>query len=234
MALPKISQPIFQLTLPSTGKVVHYRPFTVREEKLLLMAQESGERRDIINVYKQLINNCAIDPVDVDNLAAIDLEYFFVCLRAKSVSNISKVQVKDKDDGKFYEVEINLDKIEVHRNNSGTDNKNIKLTDSVGVVLRYPTFQTLAKIGVNENKTESTLAVLRGCIAQIYEGEEVYDTANYTEKELDEFILSLSVQHVEKIQEFFETMPKLVYKAKYVTEDKQVKELTIEGLENFF
>lgn len=232
MALPKINQPIFQLTLPSTGKVVHYRPFTVREEKLLLMAQESGERKDIVGVYKQLINNCAIDPVDVDNLAAIDLEYFFVCMRAKSVSNISKVQVKDADDGKFYEVEINLDKVEVQKKTSV--NNNIKLTETVGVVLRYPTFHTLAKIGGVENKTDSTLAVLRGCIAQVYEGEEVYDTANYSDKELDEFILSLNVQHVEKIQEFFESMPKLVYKAKYVTEQKVVKEVLIEGLENFF
>jgi hypothetical protein len=115
MPLPKISQPIFQLTLPSNNKVVHYRPFTVREEKLLLMAQESAERKDIINVYKQLINNCAIDQVDVDAMAAIDLEYFFVCLRAKSVSNISKIQVKDVDDGEMYEVEINLDKIVVEK-----------------------------------------------------------------------------------------------------------------------
>lgn len=196
------------------------------------MAQESGERKDIVNVYKQLINNCAIDPVDVDNLAAIDLEYFFVCLRAKSVSNISKIQVKDKDDNKFYEVEINLDKVEVQK--KANVNNNIKLTESVGVILRYPTFQTLAKIGNIESKTDSTLAVLRGCIAQVYEGEEVYDTVNYTEKELDDFILSLGVQHVEKIQEFFEAMPKLVYKAKYVAEDKQVKEVLIEGLENFF
>jgi hypothetical protein len=232
MPLPKISQPIFQLTLPSTGKVIHYRPFTVREEKLLLMAQESGERKDIVNVYKQLINNCAIDPVDVDSLAAIDLEYFFVCLRAKSVSNISKIQVKDKDDGKFYEVEINLDKVQVEKKSDVSNN--IKLTESIGVVLRYPTFQTLAKIGANENKTDSTLAVLRGCVAQVYEDEQVFDTVNYSEKELDEFILSLSVQHVEKIQEFFVSMPKLVYNAKYVTEDKVVKELTIEGLENFF
>lgn len=232
MALPKISQPIFQLSLPSTGKTVHYRPFTVREEKLLLMAQESGERKDIINVYRQLINNCAIDPVDVDTMAAIDLEYFFVCLRAKSVSNISKVNVKDADDGKTYEVEINLDKIEVQK--SANVKNNIKLTDSIGVILQYPTFQTLAKIDAKNDRTESTLSVLRSCISQIYENEEVYDTVNYTEKELDDFVLSLNAQQVEMIQQFFMSMPKLVYKAKYITEDKQLKEVTIEGLENFF
>lgn len=233
MPLPKISQPIFQLTLPSTGKVVHYRPFTVREEKLLLMAQESGEKKDIINVYKQLINNCSIDQVDVDNLAAIDLEYFFICLRAKSVSNISKVQVKDKDDGETYEVEINLDKIEVERKGAGQDNKNVKLTDTVGVILKYPTFKTLSKIE-DATEVDSTLAILRGCIEQIYEGEEVFDAANYSKQELDDFILSLNKSQVEEIQKFFESMPKLVYNAKYMTKDRVVKELKIEGLENFF
>lgn len=233
MPLPKISQPIFQLTLPSTGKVVHYRPFTVREEKLLLMAQESGEKKDIVNVYKQLINNCSIDQVDVDNLAAIDLEYFFVCLRAKSVSNISKIQVKDKDDGEMYDVEINLDKIVVERKNPETDNKNVKLTDTVGIILKYPTFKTLTKIE-DGSEVDSTLAILRGCIEQIYEGEEVFDAANYSKQELDDFILSLNKAQVEEIQKFFESMPKLVYNAKYVTKDKIVKDLKIEGLENFF
>lgn len=231
MPLPKISQPIFQLTLPSTGKVIHYRPFTVREEKLLLMAQESGEKRDIVNVYKQMINNCAIDPVDVDSLAAIDLEYFFVCLRAKSVSNISKVLINDKEDKETYEVEINLDKIEVER--KGNVSNNIKLTDTIGVVLKYPTFNTLSKIE-DASPVDSTLSILRGCIHQIYEGEEVFDTANYSKQELDEFILSLNKNQVEEIQKFFEAMPRLVYNGKYMTKDKVVKDVKIEGLENFF
>jgi len=231
MPLPKISQPIFQLTLPSTGKVVHYRPFTVREEKLLLMAQESSEKKDIINVYKQLINNCAIDPVDVDALAAIDLEYFFICLRAKSVSNISKIQVKDSD-GEMYEVEVNLDKIVVERKNTEVSN-NIKLTDTVGIILKYPTFKTLSRIE-DATEVDSTLAILRGCIEQIYEGEEVFDTSNYSKQELDDFILSLNKNQIEEIQKFFESMPKLVYNAKYLTKDKVVKDLKIEGLENFF
>lgn len=231
MPLPKISQPIFQLTLPSTGKVIHYRPFTVREEKLLLMAQQSGERKDIINIYKQLINNCSIDPVDVDNLAAIDLEFFFVCLRAKSVSNISKVQVKDKDDGEMYDLEINLDKIKVERKDNVSNN--IKLTETVGIILKYPTFSTLSKID-DAADVDSTLAILRGCIYQIYENEEVYDTANYSKQELDDFILSLNKNQVEEIQKFFEAMPKLVYDGKYLDKNKVVKDIKIEGLENFF
>lgn len=231
MPLPKISQPIFQLTLPSNNKVVHYRPFTVREEKLLLMAQESGERKDIINVYKQLINNCAIDQVDVDSMAAIDLEYFFVCLRAKSVSNISKIQVKDRDDGEMYEVEINLDKIVVEKKENVSNN--VKLTDTIGIILKYPTFKTLTKVE-DGSEVDTTLAILRGCVDQIYEGEEVHDTANYTKQELDDFILSLNKNQVEEIQKFFEGMPKLVYNAKYVTKEKVVKDLKIEGLENFF
>lgn len=231
MPLPKISQPIFQLTLPSNGKVVHYRPFTVREEKLLLMAQESGERKDIINVYKQIINNCAIDPIDVDSMAAVDLEYFFLCLRSKSVSNISKVIIKDAEDEQNYEVEINLDKVEIQKKDNISNN--IKLTETVGVILHFPTFSLLSKIEESD-QMNATFAILRGCIHQIYEGEEVFETANYTSQEMDDFILSLNKTHVEQIQKFFEAMPKLIYNAKYVTKDKVVKDLRIEGLENFF
>lgn len=231
MPLPKISQPIFQLTLPSNGKVVHYRPFTVREEKLLLMAQESGERKDIINVYKQIINNCAIDPIDVDSMAAVDLEYFFLCLRSKSVSNISKVIIKDAEDEQNYEVEINLDKVEIQKKDNISNN--IKLTETVGVILHFPTFSLLSKIEESD-QMNATFAILRGCIHQIYEGEEVFETANYTTQEMDDFILSLNKTHVEQIQKFFEAMPKLIYNAKYVTKDKVVKDLRIEGLENFF
>jgi len=231
MPLPKINQPIFQLTQPSNGKVVHYRPFTVREEKLLLMAQESGERKDIINVYKQIINNCAIDPIDVDSMAAVDLEYFFLCLRSKSVSNISKVIIKDAEDEQNYEVEINLDKVEIQKKDNISNN--IKLTETVGVILHFPTFSLLSKIEESD-QMNATFAILRGCIHQIYEGEEVFETANYTLQEMDDFILSLNKTHVEEIQKFFEAMPKLVYNAKYVTKDQVVKDLKIEGLENFF
>jgi hypothetical protein len=228
MPLPKISQPIFSLTIPSTGKTIRYRPFTVREEKLLMIAQESGERKDIINTYKQLINNCCIDPIDVDRLASFDLEYFFVALRAKSVSNIAKVIVKDAEDGEEYEVEVNLDKVEVVKKKD-VDNK-IQLTDTIGVVLQYPTFDTI----VNQQGNVDIVGILRGCITQIFEGEEVYDTANYTNKELDEFILSLNKQQMEKIQEFFEALPKIVVQAKYMSKDNKVKEVTIEGLDSFF
>jgi hypothetical protein len=229
MPLPKISQPLFSLTLPSNGKTIRYRPFTVREEKLLMVAQESEDRKDVINTYKQLINNCCIDPVDVDTLASFDIEYFFICLRAKSVSNIAKVLVTDKDDGEQYEVEVNLDKVEVVKKES-VQNK-FMLTDTVGVVLKYPTFETLS--GMDAERAD-ILTVIRGCIDQIFEGEEVFDTANYTKAELDEFILSFNKQQMEKIQEFFEAMPKIVAKAKYMTKDNQIKEITIEGLDNFF
>jgi hypothetical protein len=229
MPLPKISQPIFSLTLPSTGKTIRFRPFTVREEKLLMIAQESGERKDIINTYKQLINNCCIDPVDVDGLASFDIEYFFINLRAKSVSNIAKVLINNEDDGQQYEVEFNLDKIEVVKKEGVTNN--IKLTDTIGVVLKYPTFETL--VNNNSDKVD-ILSILRGCITQIYEGDEVFDVANYTAKELDEFILSLNKQQMEQIQVFFESMPKIVAKSKYMMKDGTIKDVVIEGIDNFF
>lgn len=229
MPLPKISQPIYSLTLPSNNKTIRYRPFTVREEKLLMIAQESDDRKDIINVYKQLINNCCIDPVDVDKLASFDIEYFFIQLRAKSVSNIAKVLVTDRDDGEQYEVEVNLDNVQVTKSQD-IGNK-IELTDSVGVILQYPTFEVLAN---NKKDEVDILTILRGCITQIYEGEEVFDAVNYTPKEVDEFILSLNKQQIEKIQQFFEAMPKVIAKCKYVAKNNEVKEITIEGLDSFF
>lgn len=232
MPLPKISQPIFQLTLPSNNKVVHFRPFTVREEKILMMAQESGDKKDIVNSYKQLINNCAIDPVDVDRLASFDLEYFFIQLRSKSVSNVSKIQVKDQEDGELYEVEVNLDKIEIVKDSNVSNN--VKLTENVGIILKYPTFNVLAGINDADDKMDTTLSILRGCIDQVYEGEEVHDTANYSASEMNDFILSLNKSQIEEIQKFFEAMPKLTYKAKYLNNKKEVKEITIEGLDNFF
>jgi len=231
MPLPKISQPLFQLNIPSTGKAIRYRPFTVREEKLLLMAQESGDKNDITNTYKQLINNCCIDPIDVDKLASFDIEYFFICLRAKSVSNISKVLVRDED-GEQYEVEINLDKIKVESNEEVSNN--VKLTDTIGIILKYPTFNVLASINNVEDKMDTTLSILRGCIDQVYEGEEVHDVSNYTAQEVNDFILSLNKNQIEEIQKFFENMPKIVYDAKYVNKNKELKEVRIEGLENFF
>ena len=229
MPLPKINQPIYQLTLPSNGKVIHFRPFTVREEKLLLMAQESNEQKDIINTYKQLINNCCIDPVDVDKLASFDIEYFFISLRAKSVSNVAKILITDQDDKEQYEVEVNLDKVEVVKKPNVSNN--ISLTDTIGVILQYPTFESIAAQG---NDKVDTLTILRNCITQIYDGEEVFDVANYTTKELDEFVLSLNSHQMEKIKEFFESIPKIVAKVKYITKAGEVKEMTIEGINNFF
>lgn len=234
MALPKLNQPVFELTLPSTGNTIRYRPFTVKEEKLLLMAQESGERKDIINTYKQLINNCCVDPVDVDNMASFDLEYFFICLRAKSVSNIAKVIVKDGDDGNTYDVEINLDKVEIKRKQNVSNNILLSEEDKIGIVLKYPTFSMMSKIKNDQSQLDTTMQILRGCISQIYQGEEVHNATDSSDKELDEFILSLSKSHVEAIQKYFEAMPKIVYEAKYVKKDGTVKDITIEGLENFF
>ena len=193
------------------------------------MAQESGEEKDIINTYKQLINNCCIDPVDVDKLASFDIEYFFILLRAKSVSNVAKVLIRDQEDEEQYEVEVNLDKVEVVKKPNVSNN--ISLTDTIGVILQYPTFESIV---AQSNDKVDTLTILRNCITQIYDGEEVFDVANYTTKELDEFVLSLNTHQMEKIKEFFESIPKIVVKVKYITKAGAVKEMAIEGINNFF
>ncbi len=231
MGLPKIKQPVFTMTLPSTKKAVRYRPFTVAEEKLVLIAKE-GDLKDTINVYKQIINNCCLDQIDVDKMASFDIEYFFINIRAKSVSNIIEATIKDHDDGATYPITIDLDKIKV---TESKHSNNIKLTDSIGVVLRYPTFEALTTIETTsvgqENKVMSLMA---SCIEQIYEGSEVYEVSNYTRSELEEFVSSLGMKELGLIKDFIEDMPKVYVDVTYKTSAGKEKSIKLEGLQSFF
>lgn len=229
MALPKIKQPIFTMTLPSTNKATRFRPFTVAEEKLILIAKE-GDEKDIVNVYKQIINNCCLDPIDIDKLASFDIEYFFINIRSKSVSNIIEATIKDDEDGNTYPIIIDLDKVKVTENSKPN---NVKLTDTIGVILRYPTFEHLTEISKLSEEDQVT-HLMMCCIEQIYEGSEVYETANYTRSELEEFILSLGMKELTLIKEFIEGMPKVYAEVSYTTKAGKKKELKLEGLQSFF
>lgn len=230
MALPKIKQPIFELTLPSNGQVVRYRPFTVAEEKILLVAKESSDTKDAINAYKGIINNCCLDPIDVDKLCSFDIEYLFINLRSKSVSNVIEAQITDATDGLKYRLEINLDTVQVSKPDV---NPNIKLNEDVGVVLKYPTFDYLSSLNTTDESSQM-FEVIIGCIDQIYEGETVYEASNYTRKELEEFIMSLGMKELTKIKEFFEQMPKVYIDATYTRKDGTEAQTRVEGIQSFF
>lgn len=230
MALPKIKQPLFTIEIPSTKQVVRYRSFTVAEEKLLLIAKESSELSDIINVYKQIINNCIVDEIDVDSLAYFDLEYIFLMLRSKSVSNIVEIQVTD-DDGSKYQVELNLDEVKVKEQ---TVNKLIEIDDSIKVMMIYPSYESLLSLQSNSGDSSLMLKIVRDCISQIYEGEDVYETSNYTTSEMDEFVMSLRSKDLLKIQGFFEDLPRVYADIKYTNRDGIEKEIRLEGMQSFF
>jgi uncharacterized protein YfkK (UPF0435 family) len=230
MALPKIKQPLFSLEIPSTKQIVRYRSFTVAEEKLLLIAKESSELSDIINVYKQIINNCIVDDINVDSLAYFDLEYIFLMLRSKSVSNIVEIQVTDDDESK-YQVEINLDDVKVTEQ---TVDKLIEIDDSIKVMMTYPSYESLLSLQSNVNDSSLMLNVVRDCISQIYEGEEVYETSNYTTSEMDDFVMSLRSKDLLKIQKFFEDLPRVYADIKYRNRAGVEKEIRLEGMQSFF
>ena len=230
MALPKIKQPLFTLEIPSTKKTVRYRAFTVAEEKLLLIAKESSEISDIINVYKQIINNCVVDTIDVDKLAYFDLEYIFLMLRAKSVSNIVELQISD-DDGSRYPVEVNLDDVKVKEQ---TVNRLIDIDGTIKLMMDYPKYESLLELQANNQDPSMLLKLVRDCISQIYEGEEVYETSNYTKSEMDEFVMTLSSKNLIKIQEFFEDLPRVYADIKYRNRAGEEREIRLEGMQSFF
>ena len=233
MTLPRIKQPIFELTIPSTKEVVRYRPYTVSEEKLVLIARESDEIKDIINVYKQIINNCVLDIKDVDKLAYFDLEYIFLMLRAKSVSNILELTVKDDQDNETYRIKLDLEK-EISVSEPKTSNF-IKLTDPISVVLKYPSYEIVSLIAENKiDSAESVLMVIRDSIDQIYDGETAYDVAEYSKTELDDWLMSLGTKDLAKMQEFFVGLPKITANISYKRKDGSIRELTLEGIQSFF
>lgn len=228
MALPKMKHPTFEMKIPSTGKAIRYRPFTVAEEKLLMLAKESEDAKDTINAIKQLIINCVIDKIDVDKLTYFDLEFFFLMLRAKSVSNIVELEVKD-DDGNTYPIEADLDQLLVSQSKC---NPLIDLGSGFKVLMKYPSYEVISTL--HNMTADDTLSLVRECIEQIYDGDTVYETAEYTTSELDEFVLSLGAKQMEMIQKFFEDMPRVYLDAKYRTKSGETKEIKIEGLQSFF
>ena len=232
MTLPTINTPTYELEVPSTKEKITYRPFLVKEEKILLTAMETGGEQDMVLALKQIVNNCLLSEIDIDHLATFDLEYIFLNLRSKSVGEVATVNITCPDDEETQvPVEIPLDEVEVTFP-EGHSNK-VELTDTIGLTMKYPDF-TLAS-ETRETNTEYLFDMIKGCIAQITEGETVHERVDFNEKELDTFLDSLSTKQLEGVQNFFETMPKLRHEIT-VTNPKTKKEnkVTLEGLDAFF
>jgi hypothetical protein len=233
MALPKIEHPIHTVELPLSKKKIRFRPFLVKEEKLFLFASQSGDAKDLYNTIKQVINNCALEPVDIDTLPLIDLEYFFIRLRAVSVNNIVNVTYKDNEDEKNYPFAIDLDKVEVEWKPGHTNI--VKVSPEISVKMRYPV-GSLDKV-IEESGTDPTeaeFAVIRSCIEEIHYNGEVHKAQEAPVEELTAFMESLDNAAFEGIQKFFLTMPSIKYEVKYKNSLGNDRVITLTTLEDFF
>ena len=232
MVLPVINTPTYTLAIPSTKEEITYRPFLVKEEKILLIAMETGGEGDLVNALRQIVNNCVESELDLDKLATFDLEYIFLNLRAKSVGEVATINVTCPDDNETQvPIEVNLEEVEV---TFPEDHSNrVELTDTIGLTMKYPDFSLALVTG--ETNTEYLFKMIRGCIAQITEGETVHERVDFNDEELDTFLDSLNSKQLEGVQKFFETMPKLRHEI-MVTNPKTKKEskVTLEGLDAFF
>lgn len=232
MGLPKIDQPLFTLTLPSTGNEIKYRPFTVKEEKILLIAQESNEVDQALTSIKQVVNNCLVN-ADIDDLAMFDLEYILLCLRSKSVDNNISFSITDPDTEEKVQLEMDLNDVSV---SWPEDHSNqIKINDDYVLIMRYPSvneFFILLKDGIDNQ--HANFEIMTNCMSQLASEDEVYKFSDFDNKEIETFVDSLTSDVIHKIRNFFETMPKLRHEIHY--ENSQGKEQTfvIEGMQTFF
>jgi hypothetical protein len=236
MALPKLNAPTYELEIPSTDEKIKYRPFLVKEEKILMMALETKDNAQIINAVKDIVTECTFSKVNISTMPMFDTEYIFLQIRSKSVGEISKVKLLCPDDKKTYaDVEIDLNEVKVQ---VGDDHTNkIKLTDDMGIIMTYPNIDSFANTGIQDINAGNMLEVIGSCILQIYEekGEKVYEAKDQTKKELSEFIEQLNTKQFKDVQMFFDTMPKLKHEVTIKNpKTKKESKITLTGLNDFF
>ena len=239
MPLPKINTPTYEMTLPSTGKKIRYRPFLVREEKILIMAMESENMSDITNAIVQILGECILtENVKVEDLATFDIEYLFLNVRARSVGETVDVNITCPDDEETQvEMTIDLDSIKIQKTRG---HKNIiKLDDDLSMKLRYPSLQQFVENNFETvdglSEVSQSLSMIASCIDMIYNQEESWEASDYSKKELDDFIGQLNTKQFKEIEKFFTTMPKLSHKIVVKNPTTKVEsEVVLEGLAAFF
>jgi hypothetical protein len=235
MALPKLNVPKYKTNLPSTGKVVNYRPFLVKEEKLLLIATETGNQSDLVRAIKEILSNCT-DLKDVNSLSTFDLEFLFLKIRTKSVGENVEVTVTCPDDNETeVAVSIPLDEINVVKDKK--HKTELKLSDEIIITMGYPSVETFVTMNFDteQSQVDQLFEMAASCIETIADANQVYECKDSTKQELLEFFDQLSTKQFVMIQEFFETMPKLSHKVKVTNPNTGVEsEVVLEGLASFF
>ena len=234
MALPKMDLPTYELEVPSTKKKIKFRPFLVKEEKVLLMALETDDEKNIKNAVFELLKSCISTRIKLESLASFDLEYIFLNVRAVSVGEIVQMNITCQDDNET-QIKYNLNLTDVNVIfPKGHDNK-IMLTDTLGVIMKYPSFDGFIQGQFTDNKEFDVIKVVAESIDQIFEGEEVYDESTTSKKEFVQFVESLTNPQLEKIQAFFETAPRLEHSFKVTNPNTgKESEYSLRGLQSFF
>ena len=236
MALPKLTTPTYELEIPSTDEKIKFRPFLVKEEKILMMAMESKSSADITQAVKDIVTACTFDKVKIDDMPMFDVEYIFLQIRAKSVGEISKLKLLCPDDKETYaDVEIDLNEVKVQVGDNHTNK--IELGNGMGMIMKYPSVDSFADSGIKDINPSNMLEVIGSCILQIFEkkGEKVYETKDQTKKEVEEFIESLNTKQFKDVQQFFESMPKLKHEITITNPKTKVEsKITLTGLNDFF
>ena len=237
MALPKIETPTYTMVLPSREGEIKFRPFTVKEEKILMIAAETGEQKDMLRAMSDVIKSCTYDVVICDNLPVFDIEYIFLQLRAKSVGEIAKFRVLCPDDMKTYtEIEIDLTKVDVQVDDDHDNKVVIDEKRNLGVVFDYPTLSTydISK-DIDTVSTEDVFNLIYSCVNHIYEGDKIYPGKDSTLKEKKAFFESISQKNLVDIRKFFDSIPRLKQEVEVENPKTKVKSIvTLKGLQDFF
>ena len=236
MALPVLTVPTYELEVPSTDEKVKYRPFLVKEEKLLLIAIESEDNGEIVQAVKTIVDECTFNKLNLGKLPIFDVEYIFLQIRAKSVGETTNLRLLCPDDRETYaKVEVDLTEVLVQVD-EGHTNK-IELTDEMGIIMQYPNIDSMVDVGIADINASNMLDVIATCIDKIYDkgGEEVHMAVDSTKKELVEFIEQLNTKQFAEVQKFFDTMPKLKHTVKVKNpKTEKESEVTLSGLNDFF
>jgi hypothetical protein len=232
MPLPKIDLPIYQCELPSTGKPIKFRPFSVKEEKILLTAQESEDPKQVILAIKQILTNCLVD-VDVDKLAVFDFEYLLIVLRSKSVDNIVQFEIKDPDTEESVKLEVDISKVKVEKDPKHTNKVDLS---PYSLFLKYPNIDEIDVLFKkdSESSAEDNYNILISCLDKLVLEDDVYLFKDFSKKEVDEFVESLGSDIIIKIRNFFETMPKVRHEVPYINSKGENKTFVLQGTQSFF
>lgn len=232
MPLPKIDMPIYDVKLPSNGKKVKYRPFTVKEEKILLIAQESKDADQVISSIKQIVNNCLIDE-SIDKLSLFDLEYLLISIRSKSIDSIVKFKIEDPDTKEQIELELDLNNVKIEK--SPEHSNRIKVSEKYQLFLKYPNVDDFFSLMNNEKSSaDRNYDIMIACMDKLVSEDEVFNFKDFTKKEVDDFVESLHNDVVKELKKFFDTIPKIRHEIEYVNSKSENKTFVIQGTQTFF